>query len=138
MTTVEKQIQQIKQIRSLRVRAKIREQAKSMQEVQLLDASIEMARSNIQLEEQRAITFQRDGLSRLLGDSLVGVENLKEFNVQKLKGIKKVADAKQEVLEIDNSRREASKKLATCIKATKEAEKRLIGIEEVITKELWK
>lgn len=138
MKSIEKQIQQIKQIRFLRVQTSMQEQAKCMQEVQLLDASIEKARRNIQLEEQRAITFQRDGLSRLLGGSLVGVESLKEFNSRKLQGIRSVADAKQEVVEISNAKATALKQLSVRARASKLAEKRLIGIEEVITKELWK
>ena len=138
MNAFEKNIQQIRQIRSLRVQSKVRKQAKCAQELQLLDANIEKAQRNIQHEKQQAITFQRDGLARLLAGSLVGVDSLKEFNSQKLSGIKKVANAQQEALEIGHSREAVLQKLALCNAATKEAEKRLIGIEEVIEKELWK
>lgn len=135
---IEKQIQQIRQVRSLRVRASMQAQAKCMQEVQLLNANIESAQNNVREVEQNAITFQRDSLSRLLGGSLVGVESLKDFNARKLQGIKNVADAKQEVMEISNSRAVASKQLSVCAEVTRAAEKRLLGIEEVISEKLWK
>lgn len=138
MDDLTRQIEQIRTVRALRVRARRREQAKASQEVQLAALNIEKSRTKISVEESQAITFQRDGMSKLTDGNLVNIERLMDFNTQKLKSIKRIADAKIELVEFNAQRNNALEALAQRVLATQQAEKKLLGIEEVIENELWK
>lgn len=138
MDELEKQIRQIRAIRALRVRARMREQLASVQEVRLVEQAITFAEGKVNHEEVQAITFQRDGLAKLVSGTLVNIESLKQFNHEKLKSIKTIADAKTEVAGLKNARSGALEHLEVCESATKQAQKRLLGIEEVVEKDLWK
>jgi len=134
----EKQIKQIREIRALRVRARMREQQSSVQEVKRIEQAIACAEVKVNHEEVQAITFQRDGLAKLVSGTLVNVESLKQFNHEKLKSIKTIADTKTEVAGLKNAKVSALEHVEVCESATKQAQKRLLGIDEVVEKDLWK
>lgn len=138
MRNFQKQLSQIAQIRELRVRSRLREQGKRSQEVQLAEKEVERTILEVSQQEQQAITFQRDGMAKLVDGNLVGIDRLVEFNTQKLKFIKNIADSKTDVIVSRDEHARALENLSVSEQATREAEKRLIGIEEVIQKQLWK
>lgn len=138
MNGKDKQLQQIRKIRELRVHARLRDQAISTQKVQSAYQAVRDAQDKVEQQEQRAITLQRDGLSELVNGKFVNIDSLKDFNLQKLKSIKQIADAKQDVLGLEHEKDVAVEHMENCVQVATQAQKRLIGIEEVVSKNLWK
>lgn len=138
MSEYEKQLKQIRKVRELRVNARLREQAISVHKVNSVQRSIEEAQAKVNEQEVQAITLQRDGLKELVNGKLVNIDSLKDFNFQKLRSIKQISEAKQEVSGLQNEKSVALEHMEHCTELATDAQKRLIGIEEVVSKSLWK
>lgn len=136
-TDLEKQLEQVRLIRSLRVRSRLREQQMKDREVKVAQHELDQAEHAVLDQERQAITLQRDGMRELVNDS-VTVHDLLKFNKRKVRSIKHIKDAKVTVFERQRDKMLALEQLQERVKATKQAEKKLMGIDEVISGQLWK
>ncbi|WP_370263585.1 hypothetical protein [Limnobacter sp.] len=134
---LEKQLEQVRTVRNLRVQARLREQQAKDKEVKAAQHELARAEHAVLEQERKAITLQRDGLQQLVNDS-VTVMDLLKFNKRKVRSIKHIKDAKVTVFERTREAMLALEQLKERVKATKEAEKKLMGIDEVIAGKLWK
>lgn len=135
--SIEKQLEQVRLIRGLRVRSKQREQQLVAKEVAASQDLLLKAEHQVLAQERQAITLQRDGMKDLVNDS-VTVQDLLKFNKRKVRSIKQIKDAKVTVFERHREKMKALEQLQERIKATKLAERKLMGIDEVISGQLWK
>lgn len=133
----ERQIAQVRQVRSLRVRARLKEQRLAAEAVAALQAQLNQAEIKVDSEESAAITLQRDGLKDLVNDS-VTVNELLKFNKKKIRSNKRIRDAKSNSAAIRMDKVHSMALLDEKKRAVQMAQKKLMGIEEVITGGLWK
>lgn len=138
MDTVAFQIQQIRAIRALRVGARRREHQQSKQALLQAEQAVQLGKDHVATTEQQALTFQRDGLASLLSDKLVNIERLETFQAQKLQGIHNIRKALEQVDTLESQRAQASSLVEEKAAIVQHAEKRLLGIEEVLERQLWK
>lgn len=135
--SIEKQLEQVRLIRGLRVHSKLREQQQVAKSVAAAQDLLQKAEREVLAQERQAITLQRDGMKDLVNDS-VTVQDLLKFNKRKVRSIKQIKDAKVHVFERHREKMKALEQLQERIKATKLAERKLMGIDEVISGQLWK
>lgn len=133
----ERQIAQVRQVRALRVRARLKEQRLAAEAVAALQAQLNQAEIKVDSEESAAITLQRDGLKDLVNDS-VTVNELLKFNKKKIRSNKRIRDAKSNSAAIRMDKVHSMALLDEKKRAVQMAQKKLMGIEEVITGGLWK
>ncbi len=133
----ERQIAQVRQVRALRVRARLKEQRLAAEAVAALQVQLNQAEMKVDSEESAAITLQRDGLKDLVNDS-VTVNELLKFNKKKIRSNKRIRDAKSNSAAIRMDKVHSMALLDEKKRAVQLAQKKLMGIEEVITGGLWK
>lgn len=138
MNTFIKDIQQIMAIRKLRVDSSRRKQKLKALEQDQAARAIESAQAHFEQTEQRLIQIELETLQRLTNGNFVKVDQLVSFTKLQQQGIKKIKNIQQS---IDQSHQQyESAQLAyqeSCLKVN-QAEKKLLGIEEVLLQKLWK
>ena len=138
MNTFIKDIQQIMAIRKLRVDSSRRKQKLKGLEQDQAARAIESAQAHFEQTEQRLIQIELETLQRLTNGNFVKVDQLVSFTKLQQQGIKKIKNIQQS---IDQSHQQyESAQLAyqeSCLKVN-QAEKKLLGIEEVLLQKLWK
>lgn len=138
MNTFIKDIQQIMAIRKLRVDSSRRKQKLKALEQDQAARAIESAQAHFEQTEQRLIQIELETLQRLTNGNFVKVNQLVSFTKLQQQGIKKIKNIQQS---IDQSHQQyESAQLAyqeSCLKVN-QAEKKLLGIEEVLLQKLWK
>ena len=137
MNNFEKDLAQIRYIRSLRSDSAKRKQLACEQKRQAAKQHIIQAEADLVHLEEEVITLQRESLSALVNGSLVKVETLMNFNRDKLKNLKRVVDAKVELNQFIHRKHEADVQFEASRTLAIQAEKKLIGIDEVITNKPW-
>jgi hypothetical protein len=135
--SLEKQLEQVRLIRRLRVRSRLRDQQAQAMAVQAAQDFLDKAERLVLDREMHAVTLQRDGMKDLVDDS-VTVQDLLKFNKRKIRSLKQIKDAKRSVFEQHREKMLAIEVLQERIRQTKKAEKKLMGIDEVIAGQLWK
>lgn len=138
MNTFIKDMQQIMAIRKLRVDSSRRKQKLKALEQDQAARAIESAQAHFEQTEQRLIQIELETLQRLTNGNFVKVDQLVSFTKLQQQGIKKIKNIQQS---IDQSHQQyESAQLAyqeSCLKVN-QAEKKLLGIEEVLLQKLWK
>jgi|OM-RGC.v1.025939504 hypothetical protein len=138
VNTFIKDIQQIMAIRKLRVDSSRRKQKLKALEQDQAARTIESAQAHFEQTEQRLIQIELETLQRLTNGNFVKVDQLVSFTKLQQQGIKKIKNIQQS---IDQSHQQyESAQLAyqeSCLKVN-QAEKKLLGIEEVLLQKLWK
>jgi inorganic pyrophosphatase len=138
VNTFIKDIQQIMAIRKLRVDSSRRKQKLKALEQDQAARAIESAQAHFEQTEQRLIQIELETLQRLTNGNFVKVDQLVSFTKLQQQGIKKIKNIQQS---IDQSHQQyESAQLAyqeSCLKVN-QAEKKLLGIEEVLLQKLWK
>lgn len=137
MGEFEQQLNQVRLIRALRVRSRLREQQAQAKEVDAAQLQLDEAERSVLDQETQAVSLQRNGLKNLVNVS-VTVDDLLQFNKRKVRSLKYIRDAKRVVVERHHEKMLALEQLQKLVKATKQAEKKLMGIDEVISGQLWK
>lgn len=134
----ELELQQIKQIRSLRVETLRRKQrALSMLESNAA-TKIQECNLSFQSTETRLIQEQSDSLSRLKTNGPVKAHRLVEYTKLQLRSGKEIKDAMKEIEYSHTSYQEAKDNTMQGVQALQKAEKRLFRLQEVISERLWK
>lgn len=134
---IETQLEQVRLIRRLRVRSRLRDQQAQAREVQAVQDCLDQAERSVLDREVQAVTLQRDGMKDLVNDN-VTVQDLLKFNKLKIRSLKQIKDAKRSVFEQHREKMLAMEVLQERIRQTRQAEKKLMGIDEVIAGQLWK
>lgn len=138
MNTFTNDLQQIMAIRKLRVDSSRRKQKLKALEQDQAARTIESTQANFEKTEQRLIQIEVETLQRLTNGNFVKVDQLLSFTKLQQQGIKKIKNIQQS---IDQSHQQyESAQLAyqeSCLKVN-QAEKKLLGIEEVLLQKLWK
>lgn len=138
MNTFTKDLQQIMAIRKLRVDSSRRKQKLKALEQDQAARTIESTQAHFEQMEQRLIQIEVETLQRLTNGNFVKVDQLVSFTKLQQQGIKKIKNIQQS---IDQSHQQyESAQLAyqeSCLKVN-QAEKKLLGIEEVLLQKLWK
>jgi len=138
VNTFIKDMQQIMAIRKLRVDSSRRKQKLKALEQDQAARAIESAQAHFEQTEQRLIQIELETLQRLTNGNFVKVDQLVSFTKLQQQGIKKIKNIQQS---IDQSHQQyESAQLAyqeSCLKVN-QAEKKLLGIEEVLLQKLWK
>lgn len=138
MATIEQQLKQLRFIRSLRADSLKRQERAAELACQQTHQQIMQAEQDIAQLEEGVITLQRESLRDLVSGNLVRVERLLSFNQDKLKGMKRVIDAKVELDGLVHHKHAADKQHAQVRAQATRAEKKVIGLDEVIVSKSWK
>ena len=138
MDQLEKELEQVRQIRSLRVGSLKRKNTQAELAVTKAQQQVQQTEAEILQIQQDIVTLQREGISQLVNGNMVRVEKILNFNAERQKGFERVNQAHSELEKLIENRLQAQSDLTESIKAVTNAEKKLIGIEEVISEKLWK
>lgn len=137
MSNTEKELLQIKAIRRLRADSARRAQtAKAMAQRQAA-LRIDQTRDEFDDTQRRLIEMERDSLEKLTSGCFVKVEQLVGFTKQQQFGVKKIKDTRQNIETAQHKYEQAKVAYAESCTAVSAAEKRLLGIEEIIEQKLW-
>lgn len=138
MDAIERDLLQIRRVRALRADTLQRKQRACDMACQQAYQNIVRAESDITQLERDVITQQRDSLANLLSGNLVGVDNLLNFNRDKLKALKQVIDAKSALNELVHQKQELEQRRMHASALAVVAQKKLIGLDELIDSQPWK
>lgn len=138
MSGIEKEIQQIKQIRSLRVDNLRRKQSSLTMLQNKAAGKIQDSNINYQETETRLIHEQKENLADLTSKGPVKAHRLVEYTKLQLRSGKEIKDAFKEIEYSHIKYLEAQQNLKAGVQELKKAEKRLFRLEEVISERLWK
>lgn len=132
------ELKQIEKIRQLRTQSKRRKLAVSEATLARARFHVDDAQAEITRLEEYANTLHREGLDSLLSANVSSITDLLMFNSSKSRAQKEVAVAGHKLDEKIDDRKKAADTMNLAQMELSKAEKKLIGIEEVIAEKLWK
>lgn len=137
MNSVEKELKQIEQIRKLRVDNFRRQQGVVAAERNQAARQIQQAEEAYQSTEIELIGEQKNQLQALKSSSSVKSHEVVAYTKLQLKGVKQIKDAFNHVEDSKAKLKEVQQRLNSSTVELNRAEKKLIGLQEVIKEELW-
>lgn len=137
MNPVEKELKQIEQIRKLRVDNFRRQQGIVAAERNHAARQIQQAEEAYQSTEIELIGEQKNQLQALKSSSSVKSHEVVAYTKLQLKGVKQIKDAFNHVEDSKAKLKEVQQRLNSSTVELNRAEKKLIGLQEVIKEELW-
>jgi hypothetical protein len=138
LSPVEKQLTQIKTIRKHRVDTLRRAQTLRAMEQTRAARYIGESQAHFEQVELDLIALERESLAGLTGGGFVKVDQLVGFTKLQQKSVKTIKDTQQEINNAHARYAQAQEKYQESCAAVKVAEKKLLGLEEVLEQELWK
>ncbi len=138
MNSIEKELKQIEHIRKLRVDHFRRKQNVVAAERNQAAAQIQNAESSYQQIEVELVQEQKEQLQTLTQSGRVKSHQVLAYTKLQLKGVKQIKDA-VEIIETSKTKlKEVNLRLAASNVDLSKAEKKLIGLQEVMKEEFWK
>ena len=138
MSAFEKELKQIKTVRKLRVDSLRRKQLKCALEKTRAAQQIDDSETHYEVVQQELIETERTSLQDLVGGGFVKVDRLVGFTKLQQRGVKKIKDSQKEIELAHLHYKEAQAKYQEASVAANVAEKKLLGLEEVLEHQLWK
>lgn len=138
LNSLEQELHQIKNIRSLRVETLRRKQMSLAMQKNQAASKIQDSNLSYQETEARLIEEQNQSLLDLTTNGPVKAHRLVGYTKLQLRGGKEIKDALKEIEYSHTRHQEAQQNLKLGTQALNKAEKRLFRLQEVITERLWK
>lgn len=138
MKDADRDLQRVLQIRQLRVDQLKRKQARVASEVMAAASQIQQAQRHSEELEKTLFQAEQESLRELLGASSVRVGELRQFTKRQSDAVDQINLSRKRIESSYLDHKDALDKLADSQKVTAVAEKKLIGLEEVIEGRLWK
>lgn len=137
MNPYEKELKQIEQIRKLRVNNFRRKQSLVAAERSQAVEQIQLAEQSYQTTEIELVQEQRTQLQTLKSAGSVKPHEVVAYTKLQLKGVKQIKDAFSEIENSKSKLKEVQQRLNSSTVELNKAEKKLIGLQEVIKEEFW-
>lgn len=132
MSSLDNDLKMILKIRKMRVDSLNRVQRKHQQERDLAGQAVDSRQQGLKDTEVQVRELEAQKLSELTSGHFVKIDRVESFSKLQLKGVKQIMDAHREIELAQRDFEAAKEVLEESVKATRQAEKKFISIEEAV------
>lgn len=132
MSSLDNDLKMILKIRKMRVDSLNRIQRKHQHERDVAEQAVDSRQQDLKDTEILVRELEAQKLRELTSGQFVKIDRVESFSKLQLKGVKQIMDANREIELAHRSFEEAKEVLAESVKATRQAEKKFISIEEAV------